>query len=377
MQNEQKIFDCVKYDSIWEVEKAAEFSVMVPTVLDTEEIEQISLIDKKLVDIRYPNNIVYRTAKGTKDISGDYNQYDKTDTYDLDRFTVTVRGFYHLILLATWTDNTYTYSIHTPYGVSRNSLDDLIMSLSAVNSIADTTHSVSLANPIVEYSYLFEAEYAIGYSIMIPAILTTSKIEHIYVISGKVVQIDYPNDIVYRMAKDTEDISGIYHQYPYTECFDVEHEIGLFHVTARGNKNLYYVAIWKTEEFTWSLYCPHGIHKCAVEKLIKSLRVTDSLTLGENQTIPKTLCGGFSKYRAVTTEDLEVFTKAMENHVGVRLEPLLVSTQIVAGKNYRFICNAEAVVLYPKPYLALVDIFCPLPSATSTEPVIKNIKKLC
>lgn len=375
MQNEQKIFKCIEYDSIWEVEKEAGFLVMIPTVLGTEEIQQITLINEEIVNICYPNGIIYRTAKGTEDISGNYNQFDEINKFDINLYHVITKGYYNRVFLAIWENGTYSYSIYTPYGISCSNLEILINSLCAVDSI---NNSVNLKNPIVEYSYIFEAEYAVGYNIMIPAALELSKIEHIYVISEKLVEIIYHNDIVYRMAhRMGEDISGIYENYSNIESFDVEHEIGLLHVTAKGNKDLYYVIIWNNKEISGSLYCPHGVSKKSLEIMIKSLRVTNSSKLlVEKQNMDSNLVGGYSKYRAVTAEDLEIFIEAIKDYKGVTFQPMLVATQIVAGINYRFVCNAEAVVLNPISYLAQVTIFKPLPSAKFTDPVVTNIKKL-
>lgn len=48
---------------------------------------------------------------------------------------------------------------------------------------------------------------------------------------------------------------------------------------------------------------------------------------------------------AVTDELREIFDKAMTGYDGMYFEPLeLLSTQIVAGRNYKFLCNGRAVV---------------------------------
>ncbi len=64
------------------------------------------------------------------------------------------------------------------------------------------------------------------------------------------------------------------------------------------------------------------------------------------------LCGGFTKFRPVEEADLKLFQEAIGGLEGVNYEPLIVATQVVAGTNYKFICNAEAVVLNPRPNLA-------------------------
>ena len=75
------------------------------------------------------------------------------------------------------------------------------------------------------------------------------------------------------------------------------------------------------------------------------------------------LVGGWSEDRPVTEEDLAVFYEALEMIDGVAYTPELVSTQVVAGMNYRF--TAQALGVYPdaEPYLARVFIFKPLGGA--------------
>lgn len=89
-----------------------------------------------------------------------------------------------------------------------------------------------------------------------------------------------------------------------------------------------------------------------------------------------TITGGWTKFRVVTDEDIEIFKEATKGLVGVTYEALIVSTQIVAGTNYKFICNAATVTLSPVEYLAEVLIFKPLPSANDTTATIISINKL-
>lgn len=74
---------------------------------------------------------------------------------------------------------------------------------------------------------------------------------------------------------------------------------------------------------------------------------------------PTLVFGGWSPYESLTPEDQKVFDVAMTGLVGVKYTPQTVSTQIVAGKNYRFRCEASM-----PPSLAIwesiVEIFQPL-----------------
>ncbi|MEA9413020.1 hypothetical protein [Flavobacterium sp. PL02] len=82
----------------------------------------------------------------------------------------------------------------------------------------------------------------------------------------------------------------------------------------------------------------------------------------------ETLLGGWTLYHTPTPEDLQIFRKAMNGLLGVKYNPTAVSTQVVAGTNYRFKCNA-IVVSSGLPYEALVEIYDPL----SGNPVLTGI----
>lgn len=53
------------------------------------------------------------------------------------------------------------------------------------------------------------------------------------------------------------------------------------------------------------------------------------------------MVGAFGEERALTTEEEEIFSEATAELVGVEYTPLAVSTQVVAGTNYRFRCSGE------------------------------------
>ena len=72
-----------------------------------------------------------------------------------------------------------------------------------------------------------------------------------------------------------------------------------------------------------------------------------------------TVLGGWTPYHDLTPEDRRVFDEAMSGFVGVTYKPQSVSTQVVAGTNYRFKCQASippAEVLWE----AIVEIYQPL-----------------
>jgi hypothetical protein len=89
------------------------------------------------------------------------------------------------------------------------------------------------------------------------------------------------------------------------------------------------------------------------------------------------MAGGWSQWKLVDEESKNVFNEAMQGFVGVKYTPLEVSSQVVAGMNYKYRCNAQLVAPGTKPYIALVEIFRGLPQdATEQTPVITDIQRI-
>lgn len=76
-------------------------------------------------------------------------------------------------------------------------------------------------------------------------------------------------------------------------------------------------------------------------------------------------CGGYSDYRTLSAEDKELFSSTYDGKVA--LTPIMVSTQIVAGVNYSFICEDSKKNTYE------VNIFQPLPN--EGEPSVSSCVK--
>jgi len=71
------------------------------------------------------------------------------------------------------------------------------------------------------------------------------------------------------------------------------------------------------------------------EEEIKELILTDQQK--------RMLCGGYSEYREIFDEDLELF-KATVHQEGMEFIPERVATQVVAGMNYQFHCRYNNLV---------------------------------
>lgn len=85
----------------------------------------------------------------------------------------------------------------------------------------------------------------------------------------------------------------------------------------------------------------------------------------------ESLVGGWTGYGPLTPEDKRVFEETMEGFVGVHYTPEKVSTQLVNGTNYRYLCDANIPVM-PLTWQAIVEIHAPIKG----KPFIMSIHRL-
>lgn len=118
----------ISYDTVSEAEKAVGFPLRLPASMKDVKAENIFVIND-LVQINYKNGVHYRIAKGTDDISGDYNQYESTQTLTIGSYEVTAKGDGDRISLATFNDGEYCYSVSLEEGMTPDELTELIDSI--------------------------------------------------------------------------------------------------------------------------------------------------------------------------------------------------------------------------------------------------------
>lgn len=126
-----------EYKSVDEAKKAVNFEAPVPTkVTDGYKLDYISTLDGELLQIVYRNaedkQISYRTAKGSEDISGDYNVYDTSEELQVGGNTVTVKGIGGKYYLAIWEDGESAYSLGMSAGADKAEMLKIIGSVAAV-----------------------------------------------------------------------------------------------------------------------------------------------------------------------------------------------------------------------------------------------------
>ena len=85
--------------------------------------------ENNLVEIVYSDanqNLYYRVSKGSEDNSGDYNEYSKVYTKDINGITVTLKGDKELIYLVLYEKDGCSYSIGASNGLTEQQIEKMI-----------------------------------------------------------------------------------------------------------------------------------------------------------------------------------------------------------------------------------------------------------
>lgn len=122
-----------EYDTLADAAAAAGFEISVPDSIDGYSgrvIRVLAAEDDRMIEVIYQDGenkeVRVRKAPGAEDISGDYNQYDRSEAAVVGDYNVTLQGNGDTICLATWTAGEYTYSVSFSDGVSTDSAAQLI-----------------------------------------------------------------------------------------------------------------------------------------------------------------------------------------------------------------------------------------------------------
>lgn len=78
-------------------------------------------------------SLSYRKAKGTEDISGDWNEYENEKQLTINGFDVLLKGNSEKYSLASWTDGTYAYALSFEQEVTEEEITAIISSMSVMN----------------------------------------------------------------------------------------------------------------------------------------------------------------------------------------------------------------------------------------------------
>ena len=70
--------------------------------------------------------MIIRKARGSEDISGDYNEFDNVTETQVNGSAVTIKGNGDGFSLALWVSGDYSYSVSVSSGISENALKEII-----------------------------------------------------------------------------------------------------------------------------------------------------------------------------------------------------------------------------------------------------------
>ena len=125
-ENEQIANPVAGYEKLDEAEKAVGFTISITGI---DEIINYSVIGDEILEIEFKGGYL-RKAKGSDDISGDYNEYEFEKTAEADGKKVTVKGNGEKAILALWSEGEYTYCLSFADGVNEA---DMLKAVSGIN----------------------------------------------------------------------------------------------------------------------------------------------------------------------------------------------------------------------------------------------------
>lgn len=133
---------------------------------------------------------------------------------------------------------------------------------------ASSEAGTQIPSPLTEHATLTALEQAVGFSIQQPAMPDGYAVSSLTDINQSVAQITYQNgdqEIVYRVGKGTNDISGSYENYSNKCTLEIE---GV-NVRLRGEQ-AFHVATWHNNGFAYSVYAPAGLTTAQISQIVTS-----------------------------------------------------------------------------------------------------------
>lgn len=130
MMGAPKIEECA---SAAELEQKAGFPVKEPTDIPfAVTVVSYSWCWDEMAQIRFEgpeNTLLYRKARGTEDVSGDYNIYSEVQTAAIGGREVTLKGENGQIFLALWQENGCSCALSVTAGLGQEAMVQLLQSL--------------------------------------------------------------------------------------------------------------------------------------------------------------------------------------------------------------------------------------------------------
>lgn len=133
---------------------------------------------------------------------------------------------------------------------------------------ASSEVDTQIPSPLTEHDTLTALEQAVSFPIQQPAMPDGYAVSSLTDINRSVAQITYQNgdqELVYRVGKGTDDISGSYEDYSNKCTLEIE---GV-NVQLRGEQD-FLVAAWHNNGFAYSVYAPAGLTTAQISQIVTS-----------------------------------------------------------------------------------------------------------
>ena len=131
----------VDYETLEEACEAAGVSLRLPESIEGYERIDYQAIDGQMVNVIYTaadgSMLLIRKAKGSEDISGDYNEYEHNSEQTINDIDVQVRGNGDTLSAAVWYDNGEAYSMTVDRPMEKDRGLELLQQLIDLNTIFD------------------------------------------------------------------------------------------------------------------------------------------------------------------------------------------------------------------------------------------------
>lgn len=259
------------FNTLAEAEKQTGFYITLPDAIGSSNNKIYRAMNDEMLEVIYVNGEDetgrIRKARGSEDISGDYNEYAETETVSVGGIDVLLKGDAGLVKLAVLTNDGYAYSVssalRSPAQVSPN--DDL------QPNEGDAPGFVQGGADIVELDSAAALSAAVGFEVNDIDLPFTPEQKKYISYWHELAEIDYTGagkTARYRKAAGTEDCSGDYNVYT-----DVtEFEAGSITVTLKGDAGQYALAIWTDGSYSYSLSLSDGISLSDWQTMMSSIQ---------------------------------------------------------------------------------------------------------
>lgn len=131
----------VDYETLEDACEAAGVSLLLPDSIEGYERIDYQAIDGQMVNVIYTaadgSMLLIRKAKGSEDISGDYNEYEHNSEQTINDIDVQVRGNGDTLSAAVWYDNGEAYSMTVDRPMEKDRGLELLQQLIDLNTIFD------------------------------------------------------------------------------------------------------------------------------------------------------------------------------------------------------------------------------------------------